>query len=347
MRDPAQREAAGIRADWLDHACSTRPADRAAAETAISGLYRLIGRDRPRFHWVSSPLAALATLPPGVRGNGDPADHPVARELTSASLDLRLVSTGHVPAALDRLVSWEISRPLAATVERVLHPALRAADERRSRWRAPWYETLSPAWVAHLDALARLGGGPVDERLGLWRAAMRQTSWWWPRDGVCVITERPVTLHTEPAEAGALRLHADAGPAVRYADGWEVHAWHGTVVPRWVIDAPSVGHIEREPNIEVRRCAIERLGWGEYLDRAGLRLVATAADPGNPGSELRLYDYRPGSRVLLAVNGSLERDGTRRRYGLTVPGFLDDPVAAAAWSYGLPAAHYAQLARRT
>ncbi|MEV2265858.1 hypothetical protein [Nonomuraea africana] len=32
--------------------------------------------------------------------------------------------------------------------------------------------------------------------------------------------------------------------------------------------------IAEEPNIEVRRCAIERLGWDVYIERAGLRLVA-------------------------------------------------------------------------
>ena len=75
--------------------------------------------------------------------------------------------------------------------------------------------------------------------------------------------------------------------------------------------------------------------------------VATAPDPGNPGSELRLYDMRKETRVLLAVNGSVERDGHRRQYGLTVPGFLNDPVDAAGWTYGLSAEQYSLLVRRT
>ena len=51
--------------------------------------------------------------------------------------------------------------------------------------------------------------------------------------------------------------------------------------------------------------------------------------------------------MLLAVNGSVERDGRRRRYGLTVPASLDDPVAAAGWTYGLSAEQYSLLLRRT
>ncbi|QRP43298.1 hypothetical protein [Amycolatopsis sp. FDAARGOS 1241] len=77
--------------------------------------------------------------------------------------------------------------------------------------------------------------------------------------------------------------------------------------------------------------------------------MSRAADPGNPGAELVLYDL-PGTRarrLLLAVNGSVECDGTRRRYGLSVPAWFDDPVEAAGWSYGLTGARYSRLLRRT
>jgi hypothetical protein len=61
-----QREAAEIREEWLGSTLSTMPADRPAKEAAISELYHLIGLAPPRFHWVSSPLAALETVPPGL-----------------------------------------------------------------------------------------------------------------------------------------------------------------------------------------------------------------------------------------------------------------------------------------
>ena len=146
------------------------------------------------------------------------------------------------------------------------------------------------------------------------------------------------------------RLHSATGPAVVYPDGWAVHAWHGTRVPSWVIDDPTVDRITAEPNVEVRRCAIERIGWPAFID-AGRAAAASsrAADPGNPGCELRLYDlprqkWDAPTRLLLAVNGSVERDGTRRRYGLRVPAGFDHPLDAAGWSYGLTGAQYARPA---
>ncbi|MEW2353832.1 DUF6745 domain-containing protein [Spirillospora sp. NPDC029432] len=240
-------------------------------------------------------------------------------------------------------------RPLRDSVDATLGTALRAAHGGTPP--QYWATTLSAAWVARYDACRRLAGEIFTPEqaghLDLWTAAARACRWWWPREDVCVVSEGPVTLRTEEWDGRAVRLHAGDGPAVRFADGFAVHAWHGAPVPAWVIDDPAAWRIDREGNVEVRRCAIERLGWDAYIDQAGLRLLGTAPDPGNPGSELRLYDMRRDTRVLLAVNGSVERDGTRRRYGLTVPGHLTDPVAAAGWTYGLSAEQYSRLVRRT
>jgi hypothetical protein len=161
-------------------------------------------------------------------------------------------------------------------------------------------------------------------------------------------------VHTEPApgEPDDVRPHHDTGPAVVFPDGWGVYAWHGTRVPSWVIDDPTADRIAAEPNVEVRRCAVERIGWPAFVERAGLTLVGQAPDPANADCALNLYDlpsrqWGSTTRLLLAVNGSAERDGTRRQYGLRVPSWFDDPVDAAAWSYGLTGAQYALLLRRT
>ncbi len=356
-----QREAAEIREEWLGWAFSTLPAERPAAEAAISGLYRLLGLDPPRFHWVSSPLMALETVPPGVRLSASEsvermAEWPVPRRLAMLVQTLSMEFEAqlrwiHRPMELE--IRTEVRTPLARSVERCLHDSLpRTGDSRHFAPGYRWYQTQSVSWIAHYDAMRRAAGMVFTPEqthlLDLWAAAARSCGWWWPREGVCVVSERPVAMHTEPGDGpGEVRLHCADGPAFRYADGWDVHAWHGRRVPAWVFDDPTPERIAREVNVEIRRCAIERIGWASYIDRAGLRLVATAPDPGNPGSQLRLYDMSRETKVLLAVNGSVERDGRRRRYGLTVPGFLEDPVDAAGWTYGLSAEQYSLLLRRT
>ncbi|NVI93109.1 DUF6745 domain-containing protein [Actinomadura sp. BRA 177] len=357
MSDHAQREAADIRAEWLGHLLSTAPADRPAAEAAISELYRLIGLDPPRFHWAVSPLAALETVPPGARPSQTAdrlGDWPLPARLrrliseTSVGLDARIVQ-GYRP--LDQMLRQQVRAPITTSTRSTLRMALRTVHERAEPGTF-WYEAQCVSWSAHYDAVRRTSGvifTPEQNRLlDLWATPTRSCGWWWPREDVCVVSERPVEVHAEVwGDEGQVRLHRPDGPALRYADGWDVHAWHGTRVPPWVVDDPSIDRITGEPNVEVRRCAIENIGWGDYIDRAGLRLVATAPDPGNPGSELHLYDLREQTRVLLAVNGSTERDGHRRRYGLTVPDAFTDPVAAAGWTYGLSADQYSRLVRRT
>ena len=354
-----RREVAEIREEWLGTALSTLPADRPAAEAAISGLYRLIGLASPRFHWASSPVAALGTVPPGIRLRPPEtvermSEWPLPRRLTSAMRQLSRELDGQVrwvQRPMDELIRRELRSRLSLSSDSSLLMALGAAHDVH-HLAGTWYKTQCASWVAHYDALRRAAGvvfTPEQTRVfDLWAAVARSCGWWWPREDVCVVSERPVAVRTEVwGDDGEVRLHCADGPAVRYSDGWKVYAWHGTRVPPWVVADPTVDRIAREANVEVRRCAIERIGWASYIDRAGLRLVASAPDPGNTGSELRLYDMRRDTRVLLTVNGSVERDGNRRRYGLTVPGFLNDPVAAAGWTYGLSAEQYSLLVRRT
>jgi uncharacterized protein DUF6745 len=392
--------ACAVRDEWLRHGTSTLPADRARAEAAVTELYRLIDEPRPRFIWVPSPTAALATAlddpgsftPSRLRAGSAPthgADWPLAARLASLLSDLRTrmdARIGRSPSswswsssglraaqAMSPEDALEADIPLYSVLDAVVHESLGASlrDAFRNPVRAAllpaagdslgltWYGQHDAYWVAHYDVHARIGSatyrGGDAHQLGLWAELARSAGWWWPHKGMCVMAERPTEVHTEPlpnGRHGELRLHHEDSPAVRFADGAQLHVLHGTHVPAWVLTDPTVERIHRETNVEVRRCAIERIGWDSYIEQAGLQLVATAGDPGNPGSDLHLFHvprqvWGTPARVLLVVNGSVEPDGRRRRYGLSVPANIDDPVTAAGWSYGLTGAQYSQLVRRT
>ena len=51
--------------------------------------------------------------------------------------------------------------------------------------------------------------------------------------------------------------------------------------------------------------------------------------------------------MLLCRNGTRERDGEYRRFGLTVPASITDPIAAGAWTYDLNPSDYLEMARRS
>lgn len=165
------------------------------------------------------------------------------------------------------------------------------------------------------------------------------------------MTHRPSVLHLD--EGG--RLHCEDGPALVWGgDEFHLWYWHGVHVPKKLIEGTlTAEEVLQLPNVEVRRCAIEKMGWDWLIKEVGLGQIGISVpDPGNPGHELTLYSVPPRFydteiNVLACDNGTVERDGTRRRFGLTVPAFITDPLEAAAWTYGLTAEQYAQAQRRS
>jgi hypothetical protein len=291
------------------------------------------------------------------RDTGPPSWRWLAPEARLRLEPIELLRLGRTEMLLHVGVRDVLGRTLVDGIRQPVARRLGSVREHGFRW----YGQHDGYWLARYDVQERLGYRRFTtaqrEQLALWAATVRSCGWWWPRPDVCVVTERMSTVDTEPvpgAVHGELRLHNGSGMAVRYRDGTGLYSWHGTRVPAWVIEHPTVELIHTERNAEVRRCAIERLGWPAYLDQAALALLADAPDPGNPQGRLELYqlpalDPAMGAadRVLLVVNGSVERDGTRRRYGLRVPGNIDDPVGAAGWTYGLTGEQYRMLLRRT
>jgi hypothetical protein len=104
----------------------------------------------------------------------------------------------------------------------------------------------------------------------------------------------------------------------------------------------------------------EQVGWVRLLAAGVLRPVGVpVVDPGNPvGSHLVLVEHVTGvfgdCRILLAVNGSANADGSYDVVAIPVPASLDDALAAAAWTYDDPdhpvrcaRQVYADTARRT
>src|SRR4030095_14956901 len=99
-------------------------------------------------------------------------------------------------------------------------------------------------------------------------------SWWYK--GVCIISDRPTEIHVENV-GGVNRLHGETGPAIAWADGFAIYAWHGTLVPADLIESEwDTRRIFEEPNAEIRRCAIEKLGWDKFIGDSGMALVAEA-----------------------------------------------------------------------
>ena len=213
------------------------------------------------------------------------------------------------------------------------------------------------AWLGFADWFGHHGMSQVVAPLdGLTRVAM-SAGWWWAHTNIAIVSDRPEVLNDELWDPPyGRRLHCETGPSVRYRDGWELHHWHGLLVPAWVINrTKAVGDILAEPNIEIRRAAIESVGWDQFLAGLGVEPISVEDDPANTGCQLALYrlpqgvdaGLDDGDQLLVCQNGTVERDGRRRTFGLTVPAEITSAVAAAAATYDLDEATYRRLRVRT
>jgi hypothetical protein len=184
-----------IRREWLDHGLATAPANRAAAEDALTSIYARHSRRRPRFRWVDSPREAVPlleglpthdVLQRWVMARRPPGTPPLASDIAAGLSRLR--------SALDECLSrpdldppraarkngkpWPILPPLDALnvgvpLREVLRQGVRAAlrtslaDGFYLPVRAvlavhgplpvAWYGQQESHWIAYYDALRRLG----------------------------------------------------------------------------------------------------------------------------------------------------------------------------------------------
>ena len=136
------------------------------------------------------------------------------------------------------------------------------------------------------------------------------------------------------------RLHREDGPALEWPTGEGRYFWNGVHVPDFVIERLHLINplsIRLEENLERRRCMIERVGIERFLREVDAELVSE-----DDTGRLWRVDFEAAEpyAVLEVENGTLEPDGTRRRYFLRVPPSMQSPRDAAAWTYGLSSDQY-------
>jgi hypothetical protein len=114
------------------------------------------------------------------------------------------------------------------------------------------------------------------------------------------------------------RLHDDQYAAIE-SDVENVYAWHGVIVPAFVVVRPdwiTLKHIENEDNSEVRRVMIERYGMERYIADSGAKPIHT-------DSFGKLFSF--GDRYFVQVeNPTPNPDGSARIFFLQINPFKYD-----------------------
>lgn len=128
-------------------------------------------------------------------------------------------------------------------------------------------------------------------------------------ENICFICERPIEIHRN--EEG--KLHADLKPALRYKDGYCIHALNGVNMPEEIVMTPAKELdpmiILKEKNAEVRKEIISKIGMDRIFEVLKPRVIEK-----NDMYELLNFDiidnrYRPYLKMLNPSTGSTHVEG--------------------------------------
>ena len=178
-------------------------------------------------------------------------------------------------------------------------------------------------------------------------------------DDAAVIINRPLHIRLDNMNL----LHSSDEMAIKFRDGVGMYIYHGmNIEARYGkffknhdLITPDV--IDGETNVEMRRVLLELSGFERYLTARKAKLIDEDKDVnGNPR---RLLEFTVGkdtrdqftARVMEVNNGSLEPDGSRRKFILGAvrnPRTREWPTTcheAVAYSYGRPANKYKEQVR--
>jgi len=343
------------RRQWWASLLAPGPADREVAEAAVATLYASgpRRRARPRVVWCHSPLAlvrAAADAGAGEDVADEVAHHAYRRELAAVAgrTTKRYPLRTHLLAELQDARARQIVEAFWDST----FDALKAGGE-QAAWRTTRgsvceeflyshdieiLETTQPYFVASL-ALAQF----LRDHWGFTRPTtvacdlVRACGGFVLREDVALLSERHLTLSRD----GEGRLHAENSPAAMWPDGFCIYAWHGTRVARRVIADPETldpATVLLEPNVEVRRVMIERIGYQRLF--RGLRMKPVAKD--KTGRLWRVDLPFPDEPIVVVEveNATKERDGSRKRYFLRVPPDIRTACDAVAWTFGIGPDNY-------
>jgi len=314
---------------------SCEPADKPRAERGIRAHYACAKIPCPQtFVWVSSPLVLSVAAP--IAASLIENERPVSTSALPGLIDvtLRAMSPEIRAAVVTAVLAANATRPDGGDGAG-LAPSLREAI--RSYWSrhngGAWWVSFV-AWATFVRDV--LGCDiPVEPR----EDTDSSCGWWWPHKEFVMVSDRPAEIHRDVDG----RLHSPTGAAISWRDGWGLHVWRGTRVPKAWIENPAGLDPQlalTHENVEQRRCVAEILGWEKVLNLLQPKVVDTDAD-----EEI-------GQLLEVELAGNRERFlkvkcGTGRRFVLPVPPTVKTALEANAWTFGIDAGDLRALEVRT
>ncbi len=288
------------REKWRAIIRSTEPIDRQKASEAIKTAYTAIGTEEPKILFVDSPIAALNTI---IIQNqlGSPLWKQLSNQLSN-QLSMQLGGRQMNDQFGTYLESYKLGNldreDLMVKLQEWSQLLNQILSQFRSQlWSRLWRQLWRPVEESQLDRhlwfklWEELEGQPGREHVQIFDEVWVDFGVWFdfaisvlnlaheqrlgevclslakycglifPFEKICFVCERPIKLSLDSED----RLHAVGEPAIQFADGYSLYAYHGVTLPekysklhpyqwqaQWLLE---------EDNAEVRRVLIQGIGY--------------------------------------------------------------------------------------
>ena len=258
-------------------ALCTEPIDRQKAADAVKAAYGAIGIKEPEIRFFDSPYSALTFL---LSSQGKHLRKSMGCKLgrslknhLHAQLNVFLYSqladsvNKQLMSRLDNLwmqLLWDKHGQLINQLELQLKSPLPSKVRRQVSRKLNNCIQLEEWNVSFIDCQFLIEVLECDYSQTNWEVSKllaENCDWIFPYQNICFACDRPIKISID----NQIRLHAEAEPALQFADGYELYSHHGVTLPekygkihpehwqaKWILE---------EENAEVRRALIQGIGY--------------------------------------------------------------------------------------
>ncbi|WP_445170992.1 DUF6745 domain-containing protein [Microcoleus sp.] len=289
------------REKWRARSLSTGPINRSQAEETIKSAYSAIGLKAPEIIFVDRPYEAADLI---LSRFDNPSSELRSLFETKLRCQLEKQLRGYLRGQLESELQNQLQTQRSARLYTQLQTQLWEAQ--REHLVHEIASTLPPqqlidSWTEeiHSQTLGKQVNNCIQPELWaaygslldfcisvlnlphsygrnwiIFQSIVRDCGWIYPYDNLCIVCSKPIALSADSNH----RLHAEGTPAVQFADGVSIYAYHGVILPEWYGSLHphqwQSKWVLKEQNAEVRRALIQ----GITYDRICQELAVTELD---------------------------------------------------------------------
>lgn len=257
------------REKWRKIALSTESIDQEKAAEAVKQAYALIGLSEPEVIFCYSPFSALRYFQQSHRFSLWICEKMRAELTTKLCSALRNKLQNQCGEVWMQIESYLESRQFI-TVSRQLENHLKSNFDISLITLVCIQSEVCNFHASKFDfCISALNCTYPQKEWEIFKLLTKNCGWILSSEKACIVCDRPRILSFDNQN----RLHAEGAPAIQFADGYSLYAYHGVTLPK------KYGNIHpnqwqaswllKEENAELRRVLIQGIGYSRIASELG------------------------------------------------------------------------------